>query len=65
MMLPALRLPRVFPLADRRTVVWQTFLMCALRVFRVLATLLVWRFLRTGGTEMPSMMNKPAQGPAR
>jgi len=29
-------------------------------VFLVLAGLLIWRFLRTGGPEMLRMMNKPA-----
>jgi uncharacterized membrane protein YraQ (UPF0718 family) len=32
--------------------------------FLVLAGLLVWRFLKTGGPEMLRMMNRPATGPA-
>jgi hypothetical protein len=30
-------------------------------VFLALATMLVWRFLRTGGVEMLQMMNRPAE----
>jgi hypothetical protein len=30
-------------------------------VFLVLAALLVWRFLKTGGPEMLRMMNRPAE----
>jgi uncharacterized protein len=33
-------------------------------VFLVVAALLVWRFLKTGGPDMLRMMNKPMHGPA-
>lgn len=33
-------------------------------VFLVLAAVLVWRFLRTGGPEMLRMMNRPSHGAA-
>lgn len=33
--------------------------------FLVLAAVLVWRFLRTGGPETPRMMNRPAPCRAR